>query len=177
MKSKKAPATLALLAAVLVVWLLWPPGGRADAAGGVPSGQDRSACQLAIEGKFIQSLTLVDRWGQQRQFTRPSERISLPPGEYRVSRVELQGGFDSNRPSARNEDWFWVAPDEPYTLRVGAPLVPNVKVRRQGTELQLDYELLDAGGRPYAPREAANPPRFTISCDGRQIASDSFRYG
>lgn len=177
MNSKHAPASLALPASVLFAWLLGPPVHGAAAPAGAPSGQGRATCQLAIEGKLIQTLTLVDRQGQQMQFARPSEKVSLPPGEYRVFRAQLQGGFDSYRPSARNEDWFWLAPDEPYTLRVGAPLVPSLKVHRQGTELELDYELLDAGGRPYAPREAANPPRFTISRNGQQIASGSFRYG
>ncbi len=177
MHPKNAPARLAPLAAFLFAWLVWPPGDAAGTPAEAPSRQGPTAGQLVIEGKFIESLTLVDRAGRQTQFARPSEKPSLPPGEYRVSRVELQGGFNSNCPSARQQDWFWVTAGEPYALRVGAPLVPSLKVHRQGTELQLDYELLDAGGRPYVPRASSNPPWFTIFYDGRQIAAGSFRYG
>jgi len=154
-----------------------PAVDGAGAPSATPPGQGGAKCQLVIEGKCIQGLTLADRQGRQTQIARPSERVSLAPGEYRVLRVDLQGGFESNPPSAGDGDWFSVAPGEPYTLRVGAPLAPNVKVRRQGAQLQLDYELLDAGGRPYVHRGAAVPPRFTIYYDGHQIASDSFQYG
>jgi hypothetical protein len=177
MKSTNAPATLVFLTGVLLVWLLSPAVDGAGAPSAIPPGQGGAKCQLVIEGKFIQNLTLVDRQGRPTQIARPSERVSLAPGEYRVLRVELQGGFESNPPSARDGDWFSVAPGEPYTLWVGAPLAPSVKVRRQGTQLQLDYELLDTGGRPYVDRGAAVPPRFAIYYDGHQIASDSFQYG
>ena len=66
-------------------------------------------------------------------------------------------------------------------------LTPRLRVARAGRLLSMNYELLDAAGQnmistlraPAADgsRQKPDPPRFTVSQDGREIDSGSFEYG
>ena len=141
------------------------------------AGRDGAGCELRIKGKFIKTLTLVDRLGKVEQIPDPGPSVLLPAGEYRVREVELQGGFRCYVYSERDQDWFTLSPDGPCDLQVGAPLTPKAKVGRQGRLLKLDYELLDAAGRNYSKRDRANPPRFAIYQGDRLLTSGSFEYG
>jgi len=61
--------------------------------------------------------------------------------------------------------------------------LPTAKVTRQGKSLQLDYDLVDAGGRSYRNTTSyvvpgGRPaPRFVIYEGEREISSGTFRYG
>lgn len=58
-----------------------------------------------------------------------------------------------------------------------AKLTPTVEASRQGRTLELDYELLDAGGRDISSRDYGDRPEFVIYKNGRQIGSGTFEYG
>jgi hypothetical protein len=136
-----------------------------------------TGCELIIEGESIDQLVLGNEHDVTERIDRPGESVTLPPGRYRVWHVGLEGGYQAYLHSPTEEDWFTLTPDHPHRLKLGPPLTPSVKARRQGRFLTLDYELLDASGNNYTNRENAIAPRFTISKDGREIGSGSFKYG
>lgn len=61
----------------------------------------------------------------------------------------------------------------------GATVTPHVQVTRQGRLLKLDYQLLDANGKPQPIQspDYSHPPRFTILQGDKELASGSFEYG
>jgi hypothetical protein len=138
-----------------------------------------STCQLRIEGRAIQRLTLADEHEQVTAWPQPGERVSLPAGRYRVREVELTGGFCCYEFAAGPDDWVQVAVDQTPVLKLGAPLTPQVHVRRVGRLLELDYQLVDAAGRNYSQRGSGSmaPPKFTVFKDGQPLGSGSFEYG
>jgi hypothetical protein len=131
---------------------------------------------LLLEGQSVGELVLTDRQGRQPVISRTGPRVSLPPGEYRVQQVTIQGGY-TGRAAPGETGWFLVTSDQPHRLRVGAPLTPQVTGTRRGTVLSLDYELRDDGGLRYTPPANTPPPRFTIRQHGREVGSGSFEYG
>lgn len=138
---------------------------------------DPTACQLNIVGKFVEKLVLVDEAGHTKQLNQPGPSVTLPAGQYRVSQVELKGGFQCTVAGTEESDLFRLTPDEPHELQVGAPLNPSAKVTRQGRLLELDYQLLDVSGHSYTNQDRENPPRFTVHKNGQEIGSGSFEYG
>jgi len=145
-------------------------------------------CELRSEGQSIVSLTLD---GGAGPFERPGSILRLPAGKYRVSRVILEDGYRcescldgpmQRRGDSRQERFFELRPGQPYTLRVGGPLLPTAKASRQGKCVELEYDLLDAEGRSYQKSDSRGPvrppaPRFVI-CDGdKEVGTGTFRYG
>ena len=149
----------------------------ADQSAG-PRAGDSDTCELRIDGKQVEKLTLVSRAGTRREIDRPKRNVSLPPGEYRVQEVRLEGGY-AHYAGAR-EAWFSLTPGRPHQLTVGAPLEPQLELTRTGRIVQLDHQLLDADGRDYHFRGIGtrlDPPQFTVCRAERQIGSGSFEYG
>ena len=145
---------------------------------------------LNIKGHSIASLTLIRQGdvaaGVQeglsgQKHVRPGKTLHLPAGKYRVENVELDGGYRLKARHGRNDDWLELAPGKPCELVVGAPLSPQVTVKRHGRYLQLDYDLVDAAQRSYT--KVANDgakltrPRFTVSKGNEVLGSESFEYG
>jgi hypothetical protein len=95
--------------------------------------------------------------------------------------VELEGGYRLQARHDRNDDWLELAPGKLCDLVVGAPLSPQVTVKRHGRYLQMDYDLVDAALRSYT--KVANDgdrrtrPRFTASKGNEVLGSESFEYG
>ena len=134
--------------------------------------------QLRIEGRAIERLVLADESQETTEFARPGESVPLPAGRYFVREVELTGGFRCYAWIGGEEDWIQVPADPSPVVKVGAPLTPKVRVKRAGRLLTLDYELVDAAGRRYTPRDHTTaPPQFTIFKNGQTIGSGSFEYG
>ncbi len=145
------------------------------------------ACELRIEGRAIQKLLLMDQRGGDVEIDRPGQSVALPAGEYYVREVVVEGGYRARRlyvwtdrgacPATPGFDTFNLRPDEPHTLRIGAPLRPSVEVDRQGRILKLDYKLLDAAGRQYLPQSLEGRPSFAVFNGDRQVGSGRFEYG
>ena len=72
-----------------------------------------------------------------------------------------------------------ISSEKPAELKIGSPLNNTVKVRRKGSTLELDYQLIGSGGEIYRQQvsNSKNPPTFTIYKGNRKITSGSFRYG
>ena len=149
--------------------------GMGDVLAGVAS----SDCQLRIEGRGIERLALAAASGEVINLSQPGEFVSLAAGTYWVREVELTGGFRCYSWLADDDNTVQVAAGKTAVLRVGPPLTSQVRVRRAGRLLNLDYELVDAAGRNYVRRgsESAAPPKFTVFKDGRPLGSGSFEYG
>ncbi len=179
MNTELAASTSVVLRATagVLIFSLWAvaPAGQAAA---------QSAAQglkgtLRIQGGSLQALTLVDRQNQPTELKKPGPSVSLPAGEYRVQRVELQGGYSCYRYRPAEEEWFVVRPGEATEVVVGAPLTPTIKIQRQGRVLVLDYRLLDASGGNYrrSSTNLDNSPTFTVYGGDREVGSGTFRYG
>jgi hypothetical protein len=106
--------------------------------------------------------------------------------------------FDIDTGAPRARIWerteFVVTPDKTCSIKVGIPFKPTVIATRKGSTLLLEYRLTDAGGHTYfcsqwdkrpaalvdgrivsgqqmfASQPSEKSPRFTISCNGREIA-------
>ena len=96
-------------------------------------------------GEVGERLMLVDPHGQIKIITSPRASVFLPPGRYVLQQVDFEGGF----PLYPNEVLL-LTPQTPTKLNVGNSLKPSVTATRKGKLLQLDYQLLDAGGRNCA---------------------------
>ncbi|MGD8535944.1 MAG: hypothetical protein PVF66_08855 [Candidatus Aminicenantes bacterium] len=109
----------------------------------------------------------------------PGNRVLVPARVYSRQRIFLDGGeiFRILFAGSRNE--ISVIQDEVTPLKLGVPLTHTVEMKRHGTELMLDYQLLGVGGEKYVNygRDFKNRPAFAIYRGKKQIASGSFEYG
>jgi hypothetical protein len=131
-------------------------------------------CELTIDGQSIDRVLLRDQQNAAHKIDDPRQSARFPAGKYYVECIELQGG---SKLYPKEQDWFTLSPDRPYRLSLGSPMNAQVKARRRGRTLILDYRLLDADGRNYARRTLSSPPSFKVFEDGREIGSGVFKYG
>jgi hypothetical protein len=162
----------------LSVWLSLPLAIlTAEPVKGQPA-RDPASCELVLEGKHIETLLLTDPHGQPKSLIRPGTREFLPPGQYVIVQIQLEGGYWSYPKFA--EPKLILAPGKPCRANFGAPLNPTVAVKRAGRLLKLDYQLLDGDGRSYRKgdnSDRAHPPQFTIYQGDRKTGSGTFEYG
>lgn len=133
--------------------------------------------ELHMEGDGITKLTLVDEQDKQSQFSAPGPVITLPGGKYRLFEVSLEGGYTCRFYLEPQEQWITVSPDQPATLKVGAPLRQAGRVERRGRSMILNYELRGRGGERYVPGSTSEPPTFAVYKGERKVASGDFEYG
>ena len=92
-----------------------------------------------------------------------------------------KGATNPRASYGRDDEWFVLAPGKPHELVIGAPLSPQVTVKRHGKFLQMDCDLVDAAGRSYSflsqDGQRPAPPRFTVYKNDEVLGSDSFAYG
>jgi hypothetical protein len=101
----------------------------------------------------------------------------LASGKYRLLAVQLDNGYSASLYSPDLESFVTLAPDQPHRLKVGPPLKPSVKIKREGRHLKMDYRLADASGHSYTGHQRTNPPTFSVTKDGRELGSGTFAYG
>ncbi|MBN1588282.1 MAG: hypothetical protein JW888_02080 [Pirellulales bacterium] len=147
-------------------------------------GEKQTLCELHVQGTHLKSFELEGRNGSKTICEKPGKILHLPPGEYRVTNVWLEGDYRSRpgRSGNKSEAWFELTPERPHTIKVGAPLLPTARVTRQGSFLDLEYDLVDGEGRSYRlSSEIApgypQPPRFAVYQGDEKIGSGSFEYG
>ncbi len=128
--------------------------------------------ELKLEGKYIERLVLKQMNGPIKSIDHPAETTKLPTGKYLLQEVRLIDGY-----SCRKNQWVIIANDKPAVLKYGAPLKQTVKIKRQGSVLVLNYELLGVGGELYTSSSRSKPPIFTIYKGDKEIASDKFKFG
>lgn len=140
-------------------------------------GDSPATGELHIEGDGITKLTLEDEHSRQNQFSAPGAVVTLPAGKYRLFEVSLEGGYTCRFYLEPQEQWITVAPDQPATLKVGAPLRQVVRVERRARSMILNYELRGRGGERYVPSGTSQPPTFVVYKGERKVASGDFEYG
>ncbi len=141
-----------------------------------PPAGDASNGELRIEGKLIESLTVINKAGDSRTINRPGASVSLPADQYSIQQIQLEGGYICSYPATAES--FSVTGDQPCKLQAGAPLTPGLTLERSGKIVELDYGLVDAAGRKYrGGRSPLDPPRFTVHRGDREIGSGTFEYG
>ncbi len=141
------------------------------------SADDGAPCQLNINGGHIERLELASKTGRVFEFDHPGSNVTLPPGQYRVRSVGLKGAFAGFGQPSEEDFWFTLAPDKPYELKVGAPLMLSVEATRRGSRLTLDYALNDVSGRRYIATQSPDLPAFTVYNGDEKVGSGSFEYG
>ena len=67
--------------------------------------------------------------------------------------------------------------DKQAVLKVGAPLVQELELRRQGEGIEFNYKLLGLGGESYVSNQRDKPPSLTVYKGDKVIVSDNFRFG
>jgi hypothetical protein len=131
--------------------------------------------ELKLEGKDVERLVLRRNDGHTEIPTNPGQIIRLPAGEYLLQDVRLKGAYTRSR-SAVNER-ITIRAGQQELVKVGAPLVPTIKVQRQGRILRLSYDLLGVGGESYTGGDRSTPPTFTVYKGDKQITSGQFEFG
>lgn len=140
--------------------------------------QDPTTGELKLEGKSINRLILQRQDNNGREeFRRPEQIIKLPTGKYYLHEVHLEGGYICYASRESKLLQVNVTPDEPGTLKIGAPLKQIINVNRQGRNLVMNYELLGVGGEKYTGGNRSQPPTFTVYKGNKKIASDKFEFG
>ena len=145
-----------------------------------PGEETTETCELQIDGTLVEKIILVNRAGVPQEIVRPEQSVSLPPGEYRVQQVILEGNYNHYDYAGASEAWFSLTPGRPHQLTVGAPLEPKLEVTRTGRIVRLSHQLVDREGRDYQFRGLGgrlDPPQFTACRGERQIGSGTFEYG
>ena len=144
-------------------------------ATGDGKGHPSSVCQLVLEGRHIEKLLLSDEQGNQKEIVHPGPTVSLPSGNYWIVEIELHGGYRAT--SRGSIQSLSLSCDDPCQAAIGAPLEPNVTVKREGRLLKLDYRLLDANGRKTRRVSSVASTEFAIYQGDQKIGSGSFEYG
>ena len=142
-----------------------------------PTAPNALGCELILEGKCIEKIDLLDEQGQTKNFVKPGASVFLPPGQYEIEEIQLQGGYSAGPYYGFSDQQLELSPDKPCRLKCGAPLAPSVTVNREGRLLKMDYQLLDGNGREYHSSEYDNPPTFIVYRGDQQIGSGTFEYG
>ena len=178
-----------LAAAIAVAWCATHVSQSSGSPPPTTTGQP-GLCELRIEGHSIVSLTLLKATARPSDGTeqlagerhmRPGHSLWLPAGRYRVTGVEVEGGYQFDERSGPQDAWFELAPGTSHALAIGAPLAPRVTVKRHGRFLEMDADLVDAAGRSYLyvrqEGQRPPPPQFTVYKNEEVLGSDSFEYG
>jgi hypothetical protein len=153
--------------------------------------------QLKIAGNAVEKLILAKKGDDPQNpacqiiIQNLGSTVSLPTGDYTLGTIELKGGYRCDVPLEvidgrdrsrvlQGSQGFRIKPDQPYVLKVGAPLKPKVAVSRTHRRLHLTHRFLDGltlelYSGSYRNRD--NRPRFTVYCNGRVVGSGSFEYG
>jgi len=161
--------------ASLIAVLLFLGAGACLCQAQEPNKPDSAVGKLKLEGKHIERLVLQRNDGHEETFNNPGEITTLPTGEYRLQEVHLKGGYSRSHISIAER--MTIRAGQQEVLKVGAPLVPTIKVQRQGRILRLSYDLLGVGGETYTGGGRSKPPTFAVYKGQKQIASGKFEFG
>ena len=107
--------------------------------------------ELHIDGNSVTKLTLEDGQNRRNQFSTHGPVLTLPAGKYRLFEVALEGGYTCRLYMEPEERRVTIAPGQPATLKIGAPLRQVVRVERRARSMILNYELCGRGGERYSP--------------------------
>jgi hypothetical protein len=164
--------------AALLIFMLFCMEAAVDLCDARETGTKDSALGvLELEGKHVEQLVLRRRDGHTEGFTRPDETIQLPAGEYQLQEARLKGDYTCRSMGISGGSWVTVAVDKAAVFKVGAPLVPTLKLQRRGRILVMSYELHGAGGEAYTGGDRSKPPTFAVYKGQKKIASDKFEFG
>lgn len=138
---------------------------------------DVGECQLIVRDTHIEGLRLANEHGIARTLKELKSPILLPPGQYRVQGVKLQGDEHWQTVATTKRPTFTLSRDAPHELEGCNPLKPNVEVARRGRVLHLDYDVLNTRDGDTRNESRKNPPQFTVYKSGKEIGSGTFEYG
>lgn len=137
--------------------------------------QKKSLGELKIEGSHVEKLVLRRKNGPNEIIDEPNGIIKIPVGEYSLFESHLKGGYI--RLGTSINEWIEVSEDKQAVLKVGAPLVQELELRRQGEGIEFNYKLLGLGGESYVSNQRDKPPSLTVYKGDKVIVSDNFRFG
>ena len=155
------------------------------------NGEARSALQfteqsvplgeLEITGQFIQRL-VVTGGPYAVILDQPARVVKIPTGTYNQFDIQLEkNGAEVFSKFDRSQFGGRISVDAKTraVLNRGGPLTNSVLASRHGRELNLDYQLLGAGGEVYQPanQDRSKPPAFAVFKAGKKIASGTFEFG
>ena len=142
---------------------------------------DPSTCELQIEGRHVEKLTLADEQGKLIEIDHPGSSLFLAPGRYQIKAMSVQWGDDGQVYADTDVNNLTLPPSGVCKLIVGTMETPKVSVTRRGGVFVLEYNLREAGptylnATNYAP--GISPPQIAIyDKGGRKIESGTFGFG
>ncbi|MGD0516954.1 MAG: hypothetical protein ABSA26_05400 [Thermoguttaceae bacterium] len=158
----------------LTAWLLFLPAiaYAAEAAKQQPA-RDPSACELKIEGRRVEKLTLADEQGKLMEIDHPGPSVFLAPGRYQIKEIRVQWDEGGRVYTDTDVNYLTLGPSGTYQLNIGTPETPEVTVTRRGKLLSLSYNVREV--YPNMPR--SSPPQIGFYQGDEKIASGAFAYG
>ena len=136
--------------------------------------------RVEITGQFIDQVTLAqgkDQIDLLVVLDRPRHVSQVPVGEYKITRVTVDGGESGGLFQAFPYESLSIASDQVASVALGGPLKQRVTHHRNGNTLQLSYALRGVGGERYVSVVRKEPPRFTVRNLGIRLTSGQFEYG
>lgn len=159
----------------------WPlaacwPLLAACALAAAPAAEQQPACQLILEGRPVEKLTLIDDHEQTLEFIRPGSGLSLPPGRYHIHELSVQ--WDDDGPVWTGEDLGLITLDttHPCHLDVGSSKAPRVVMNRRGPILSFRYDPV-IGNKAFSTATRASRPQFAAYQKGEKVGTGTFEYG
>jgi hypothetical protein len=143
----------------------------AEAANQQPA-RDPSACELKIEGRLVEKLTLAGENGVIKEIEHPGPSVFLAPGRYQIKEIRVQWEDGGRVYTDTDVNYLTLEPGGTYQLNVGTPETPKVTVARRGKLLSLGYNF-----REYSHAPRISPPQIGFYQGDQKIASGVFEYG
>lgn len=135
---------------------------------------EEPTCELILRGEAIKLLILSPRSSggtTEYRFTSPKGTLKLPPGNYEVQGVILK----------EKDLWTWdtsditLTPQKPYVITF-EDFSSKVLVEQIGPFLVFDFKgPIDHQGWTW--RISEEVPKFSVSCQGKEIVSGTLEYG
>jgi hypothetical protein len=158
---------------IFTAWLLFLPAiAFAEEAAKQQPARDPSACELKIEGRHVEKLTLAGENGEIKEIDHPGSSVFLAPGRYQIKEIRVQWDDGGRVYTDTDVNYLTLGPGGTYQLNIGTPDTPEVTVTRRGKLLSLGYNF-----REYSNAPRTSPPQIGFYQGDEKIASGAFEYG
>lgn len=155
--------------------------------------KDAPTCELILRGHEIKTLVLESfvphptepglmldtKSNKPHKFSSPKGIIKLPPGHYEIKQLTLPNELEAQFGYPLEK--FELTPEKPYEIII-ENFSCEVTAERIGPFLNFNFKgPFDSQGRKYIGAWDGGveglTPVYSVSCQGKEIASDTLEYG
>jgi hypothetical protein len=132
--------------------------------------------ELTVAGRFLKRVLLTGG-GRVVILDAPLETVHVPVGAY--GKCEACLGTPPEIAFLKDSRLaITVSKESSTNLALGGPLTNSATLAQRGDSIEIDYQLLGAGGRAYSmSADYQHPPRFRVLQAGKQVGEGKFEFG